>query len=62
MKGEKRHEGIAYRPNDRRIGYLIRNSIYNLQDVIVLKEWLDHEHTMIIEWRLVCCLNFYRLL
>ena len=40
----------------------IRNSIYNLQDVIVLKEWLDHEHTMIIEWRLVCCLNFYRLL
>ena len=24
----------------------IRNSIYNLQDVIVLKEWLDHEHTM----------------
>ena len=46
MKGEKRHESIAYRPNDRRIGYLIRNSIYNLQDVIVLKEWLDHEHTM----------------
>ena len=24
----------------------ILNSIYNLQDVIVLKEWLDNEHTM----------------